>query len=236
MPTVSARAIAAAPAGVIGLLVLIIVAVVVHPIVGLVLGLVAVALVLWLIVGRATSSALAALGALPLEEGAEPRLESLVESVCASHGIAEPTVHVVATPAIDAAVVGKTDDTHLVITRGLLDQLDRLEMEAVIARELSMFGSGIQAATVLASVAPWIGPFAANLRDRLLDDRRLVRADFDAVSVTRYPPALAAAFEKAGAGSRVDHSPRADHLWMIGSGTTSVQPDVTERVDALREL
>ncbi len=236
MPTVSARAIASIPAGIIGVLVLIVVALVVHPIVGLVVGLAAAALVLWLVLGRATQSALNALGASPLEEGAEPRLESLVESVCASHGIAEPTLYVVESPAIDAAVTGRSDDTHLVVTRGLLRGLDRLEMEAVIARELSMFGSGIQAATVLTSVAPWIGPFAANLRERTLDDRRLVRADFEAVNVTRYPPALAAAFEKAGAGSRVEHTPTADHLWMVGSGTDSVQPDVTERVDALREL
>ncbi|MEM9468323.1 MAG: M48 family metalloprotease [Actinomycetota bacterium] len=236
MPTVSARALAALPAAVIGLLALVVFAVVIHPVVGLIVGLALAALVLWLVLGRATASALGALGAVAIEEGVEPRLESLVESVCASHGIAEPSLYTVDTPAVDAAVVGRSDDTHLVITSGLLDQLDRLEMEAVIARELSMFGSGIQAATTLASIAPWVGPLAATLRDRLLDDRRLVRADFDAVAVTRYPPALASAFEKAAAGSRVTHVARADHLWMIGSGATSVQPDVTERVDALREL
>jgi Zn-dependent protease with chaperone function len=156
--------------------------------------------------------------------------------VCASHGIAEPSLYLVESPAVDAAVVGKSDDTHLVVTRGLLRELDRLELEAVIARELSMFGSGIEAATMLASLASWVGPLAEPLRERLLDDRRLVRADFDAVAVTRYPPALAAAFEKAAAAPRVDHVARADHLWMVGSGATTVQPDVSERVDALREL
>lgn len=236
MPTVSARALAAIPAVAIGLIVLIVVAIVVHPIAGLVAGVVVAALVLWLVLGRATASALAAFGAEPLVEGVEPRLESLVESVCASHGIAEPSVYLVESTAIDAAVVGRSDDTHLVVTRGLLDHLDRLEMEAVIARELSMFGSGIQAATVLTSLASWIGPLAEPLRERLLDDRRLVRADFDAVAVTRYPPALAGAFEKAASAPRIAHVARADHLWMVGSGATSVQPDVTERVDALREL
>lgn len=236
MPIVSARALAALPAAVIGLVVLIVLAIVVHPLVGLLAGLAVTALVLWLVLSRATASALAAIGASPLDEGVEPRLESLVESVCASHGIAEPTVHLVESAAVDAAVAGRSDDTHLVVTRGLLDQLDRLEMEAVIARELSMFGSGIQAATVLAAIASWIGPLAEPLRDRLLDDRRLVRADFDAVAVTRYPPALAAAFEKAASAPRIAHVARADHLWMVGSGATSVQPDVTERVDALREL
>ena len=236
MPTVSARALATIPAAAIAIVVLIVVAIVVHPLVGVVAAIAVAALVLWLLMGRATSSALSALAAAPLDEGVEPRLESLVESVCASHGIAEPTVHIVDSPAVDAAVVGRPADTHLVVTRGLLDQLDRLELEAVIARELSMFGSGIHAATMLASMAPWVGPLAETLRDRLLDDRRLVRADFEAVAVTRYPPALAAAFEKAAAAPRVAHNARTDHLWMVGSGATSVQPDVTERVDALREL
>ena len=236
MPTVSARSIAALPAALYGVVWFCIGFVLIHPLAGLALGLVVAGLVMWLIVGRATASALGSLDATPLAEGLEPRIESLVESVCASHGIAEPTLHIVASDAVDAAVVGKSDDTHLVVTRGLLDRLDRLEMEAVIARELSMFGSGIQAATVLTSVAPWVGPLGARLRDRLLDDRRLVRADFDAVEVTRYPPALASAFEKAASATRVPHVVRADHLWMIGSGHTLVQPDVTERVDALREL
>ena len=58
----------------------------------------------------------------------------------------------------------------------------------------------------------------------------------DAVGVTRYPPALASAFEKAIESARISHNARTDHLWMIGSGIDSVQPEMRERVDALREL
>ena len=65
---------------------------------------------------RRRRPALRALGAFPLDEGSEPRLESLVESICASHGIAEPILYVVESSAIDAAVVGKPDDTHLIVT------------------------------------------------------------------------------------------------------------------------
>ncbi len=182
----------------------------------------------------AVGAALRALGAFPLDEGSEPRLESLVESICASHGIAEPILYVVESSAIDAAVVGKPDDTHLIVTRGVLTKLERLEIEAVIARQMTLFGNGVSAATTLTS--PALGPVAAGLRKRLLNDRRLVRADFDAVGVTRYPPALASAFEKAIESARISHNARTDHLWMIGSGIDSVQPEMRERVDALREL
>ena len=236
MPTVSARALAAVPAVAIGIVVAVVITIVVHPLAGLALAVVSASAVLWLLRARATPSALSVLGAVPLPEGVEPRLESLVESVCASHGITEPTLHLVATDAVDAAVVGRPDDTHLVVTRGLLDRLDRLELEAVVARQLSLFGSGVEAATVLASTASWVGPLGETIRGRLLDERRLARADFDAVAVTRYPPALASALTKAADGLRVGHADRADHLWMVGSGASSIQPDVSERVDALREL
>jgi len=236
MPTVSARALAALPAVPIAVVVAVIVAVVVDPIVGLVVGvLVGVAIASWILTS-ATSAALRALGAKEIPEGREPRLESLVESVCAGHGIAEPVTYVVRSDAIDAAVVGRSDDTKLIVTSGLLDSLDRLETEAVVARELSMFGSGIQAATTLVALAPWVGPFGSTIRDRVLDDRRLVRADFDAVEVTRYPPALASVFERVATSPAVAHNDRADHLWMVGSGLGGSQPAATERMDALREL
>lgn len=235
MPTVSARALAALPAVLVGVVVLLVL-VFVQPLVAVVAALVVGVVVFVLVERSATSRALAALDVAPLEEGVQPRLESLVESVCASHGINEPEVYVAPTTAIDAAVVGRSDDTRLVVTQGLLDSLDRLELEAVIARELSMFGSGVHASTVLASVGGLLGPLGARLRERLLDDRRYVAADFDAVGVTRYPPALAAAFEKASASARVRHHQAADHLWMIGSGANPTQPDLGERVDALLEL
>lgn len=235
MPTVSARALALIPAVVVAA-VLLVVLVFVQPVVAVVAAVVAGAGVYLLVVRGATSRALGALQAEPLADGAEPRLESLVESVCARHGISEPALYVVDTSAIDAAVVGRSDATHLVVTRGSLTELDRLELEAVVARELSMFGTGVQASTTLASLGGLLGPVASRLRAELLDDRRFVAADFDAVGVTRYPPALAAVFSKAAAGPRVAHHAPTDHLWMVGSGTDPVQPALDERVDALSEL
>ena len=235
MPTVSARALAALPAAVVGLIVLIVL-VFVDPIIAVVAALVVGVAVFFAVEATATGRALAALGGGPIEECSEPRLESLVESVCASHGINESDLYLTETSAVDAAVVGRSDDTRLVVTRGLLDKLDRLELEAVVARELSMFGTGVHASTVLASIGGVLGPIGGALRERLLDDRRFVAADFDAVGVTRYPPALAGAFEKAAAAARVTHHAAADHLWMVGSGTDSVQPELRERVDALLEL
>jgi len=207
-------------------------------IIGLAIGLVVAATAMLLIERRAPEVALRSLGAKPIAPGAEPRLESLVESVCASHGISEPKLYLVESRAPDAAVAGSVSDTRLVLTTGALRQLDRLELEAVVARELVQFGSGIHAATVLTAVAPLYGPFASRVRDRVLDDRRLARVDIDGVQLTRYPPALAAAFEKAAASDGVPDQPASRHLWLVGpQGVTgAVQPALGERIDTLREL
>ena len=176
MPTVAPRLLLIAPAIVPALVAAIVVTVLfelpVSLLLGLAVGVVVALLVMWWLERRAPEAALRSLGAQPLAPGTEPRLESLVESICASHGIAEPQLYLVESRAPDAAVAGNATDTRLVVTTGALRQLDRLELEAVVARELVQFGNGIHAATVLASVAPFYGPFADRLRERMLDDRR----------------------------------------------------------------
>jgi heat shock protein HtpX len=177
VPTMSSRALAAIPAVPLGVIVAIVLTVAVHPVAGLVFGVAAGAAVWFWVLNGAVGAALRALGASPLVEGREPRLESLVESICSSHGIAEPILYIVESSAIDAAVVGTPDDTRLVVTRGVLTKLERLEIEAVVAREMTLFGNGVAAATTLAS--PALGPVAAGLRTRLLDDRQGARVGAD---------------------------------------------------------
>ena len=242
MPTVAPRLLLIAPAVLAFLFTTLLVGIVASGslgwIIGLVIGLAA-AFALTVYLDRsAPEAALRSLGASPLPEGSEPRLESLVESVCASHGISEPKLYVVESRAPDAAVAGNAGDTRLVVTTGALRQLDRLELEAVVARQLVQFGSGIHAATVLAAVAPLYGPFAERVRGSVLDDRRLARVDIDGVQLTRYPPALAAVFEKAAASDGVPDRPASRHLWLVGPNGVSgaVQPALGERIDTLREL
>jgi Zn-dependent protease with chaperone function len=236
MPTVSHRALVAIPAAIAFVVVLLALIFVISPLIAALVALAVAVGIGWLLVVRAPGLALSALGAQPLEEALHPRVESLVESICASFGITEPQLYTVDTDAIDAAVVGSADDTRLVITRGALEKLDRLELEAVVGRELSLFGSGVHAATVMVSVSKAVGPLGSMIYGRLLDGRQLARADIDGVQLTRYPPALAQALEKARAGAAVDHDPMSCHLWMVGPARAGVQPLLVERIDTLREL
>ena len=236
MPTVSHRALVAIPAAIAFVVVLLALIFVIWPPIAALVALAVAVGIGWFLVARAPGLALSALGARPLEEALHPRVESLVESICASFGITEPQLYTVDTDAIDAAVVGRANDTRLVITRGALEKLDRLELEAVVGRELSLFGNGVHAATVMVSVSKAVGPLGSMIHGRLLDGRQLARADIDGVQLTRYPPALAKALEKARAGAAVDHDPMSCHLWMVGPARAGVQPLLVERIDTLREL
>ena len=70
--------------------------------------------------------------------GEEPELRSIVESLSIGLGIQPPALYVIDDSAPNAFATGR-DPRHasVAVTRGLLDKLDRQELEGVIAHELS---------------------------------------------------------------------------------------------------
>ena len=73
-----------------------------------------------------------------LAPGAEPQLRNIVETLSIGLGIAPPRIYVIDDTAPNAFATGR-DPKHasIVVTRGLLDKLDRTELEGVIAHEMS---------------------------------------------------------------------------------------------------
>lgn len=199
----------------------------------------AVAALLWL---RAPWSALSALGARPLARGEHPRLENIVDGLCTTHGFRAPSVHVVETPAINAASVsGQRPPAHLIMTRGALSELDRLELEAVVARQLCEIRRGVATETAKASVARIPGGgVLARVSGRAPDHERVTDIDLEAVRLTNYPPGLASALSKAAAAPSVDTSGAAAHLWCVapqGAGFPArAKPSMAQRIDVLGEI
>jgi len=72
----------------------------------------------------------------------EPRLRDVVESLVLGLGIPSPKIYVIEDSAPNAFATGR-DPQHasIAVTRGLLDKLDRTELEGVIAHELSHVGN-----------------------------------------------------------------------------------------------
>ena len=73
-----------------------------------------------------------------LAPGAEPQLRNIVETLSIGLGITPPRIYLIDDTAPNAFATGR-DPKHasIVATRGLLDKLDRTELEGVIAHELS---------------------------------------------------------------------------------------------------
>ena len=76
--------------------------------------------------------------ARPADPNQYQRLHNLVEGLCIAAGIPKPGVYVVDDPAPNAFATGRNPKhAAIAVTTGLLEKLDRVELEGVIAHELS---------------------------------------------------------------------------------------------------
>lgn len=82
--------------------------------------------------------ALASNGARALPDEAAPDLHNLIENLAITAGVPKPKIYLINSPALNAFATGR-DPAHasIAVTRGLLEQLDRSELEGVLAHELS---------------------------------------------------------------------------------------------------
>ena len=68
----------------------------------------------------------------------EPRLHNLVEGLCIAAGLPKPRVYLVDDPAPNAFATGRNPQhAAIAVTTGLMDKLSRIELEGVLAHELS---------------------------------------------------------------------------------------------------
>lgn len=167
----------------------------------------------------------------------DARLCNLVEGLCAGAGVRQPRLVVVDSPGLNALAAGTSAGKGLLaVTSGLLAELSRIEMEAVLAEQLWLIRyDEVVPLTVLASTMG-LG------RSLAVGEDRDAAADQGAVSLTRYPPALAAALEKIEAkGAVVAGQPGyMAQLW-LADPRPSAPPNkgrlpLSERIEALREL
>ena len=82
--------------------------------------------------------AIAASRAKPADETEYRRYHNLVEGLCIAAGLPKPALYVVDDPAPNAFATGRNPKhAALAVTTGLLDVMNRVELEGVIAHELS---------------------------------------------------------------------------------------------------
>jgi heat shock protein HtpX len=120
-------------------------------------------------------------GARPVTHEQEPRLHNVVEGLAIAGGVPKPAVYVVPERAPNAFATG-SDPEHasIAVTQGLLDTMDRVELEGVIGHEMSHIRDrdillGTVVATLVGSVVLisefmlrwffWGGMFGGRSRD-----------------------------------------------------------------------
>ena len=76
--------------------------------------------------------------ARPADPDQYPRLHNIVEGLCIAAGLPKPRVYVIDDPAPNAFATGRNPrHAAIAVTTGLLDKMNRIELEGVIAHELS---------------------------------------------------------------------------------------------------
>lgn len=223
--------------------------------IGLPIGLLVAAAIVVFRLRSAADVVLGALGAVPAGESDYPRLHNLTQGLALAGGVPEPELYVVDDAGRNAAALAQGSRAAVVCSTGLLDALDRVSLEGVIAEALVRIRSGDAEAATLGSAmygGLLSGPLAAigkpaatmGLRQLLADDRDL-SADRAAVALTRYPPGLLSALTTIREGSPRTAAANAsnEHIWLVPPATVAAASDAAVegspldlRIDVLGEL
>jgi heat shock protein HtpX len=87
---------------------------------------------------KSDAVALAVSRAKPASVEQYPRLHNLVEGLCIAGGLPKPRIYVVEDPSPNAFATGRNPKhAAIAVTTGLLERMNRVELEGVIAHELS---------------------------------------------------------------------------------------------------
>jgi len=175
-------------------------------------------------------------------------LANVVEGLCVNHGIPTPELRVIQSDTINALAVARTPArAAIVVTVGAVEQLERIELEGLLAHHLCRIRRGDAAFETLAGVLlAWplgaVGWLRSRVMGRVLPAGRSLRADFEAVSLTRYPPGLLSALMTlSGQTAEVPSATVAAlHMWIDepdwGITDASRHPRLETRIAALNEL
>lgn len=94
----------------------------------------------WMLIGYAfhSSMIMSMTGARAVARSEEPRLYNLLENLCIARGLRMPKLYVMDSPELNAFATGLNERNYAItVTRGLMEDLDDRELEAVLGHELT---------------------------------------------------------------------------------------------------
>ncbi|MEE2683123.1 MAG: M48 family metalloprotease [Actinomycetota bacterium] len=186
------------------------------------------------------------INAQPLQEGTFPRFENLVDGVCVAYGFRKPDLFVISDAAPNMMMVGRNNHHgNLVATSGLLDRVTRVELEGLIAHELSRTRSRLTflegtAAILVARPMSFIPRIVGTISKRVFSPWVIAETDIRAARMTRYPTGLADALKSLNSdGREPTHNPKfCRHMWIHPptNPLISIGFSTEDRIAALGEL
>ncbi|MDH3682477.1 MAG: hypothetical protein OEV40_21290 [Acidimicrobiia bacterium] len=222
---------------------------------GIPLGIAAAVVVVVLRVRRSAELLLAGLGAAPADPDRYARFHNIAEGLSLAGGVDEPELYVVDDDARNAAAVAQGNRSAIVASTGLLEALDRISLEGLVAEalvrirngdaEASTLGAALFSGLLRGPLAPIGKPAAIVGLRRLLPEDRDLAADRAAVALTRYPPGLLHAFTTIRSGTARVGQPSAatEHIWLVPPSTVGEGGELVVngvplevRIDVLTEL
>jgi heat shock protein HtpX len=107
-------------------------------------------------------------GGREIQRSDDPRLYTILETLCISRGITTPTLKVIESDALNAFATGMNAKQYsITVTTGLLDRLDDAEIESVLGHELTHIRNGDVRMMVIAVIIVGVISFFAELIFRL---------------------------------------------------------------------
>jgi Zn-dependent protease with chaperone function len=143
----------------------------------------------------APTVALRRVGAVPLGEDAEPRVANVTEGLCATFGVSMPALFMLDDSVPNACALGRdARRSVLIVTRGLLDTLDPIELEGIVAHELAHVKRGDNGVSSVGITLATLFGGESMLR-RCVGPAREYRADVVGAATVCYPRGLLRALE-----------------------------------------
>ena len=158
-------------------------------------------------------------GARPLEPHDAPRFENIAAGLATDLGMSKPSLWIVEEGGPNAFVAWSRGP-HIGVTRAVLTDFTRTEVEAIVAHCLVRVASGEARASTMAAALRPLPSGGSRVGGPL---------DVASASLTRYPPALASAI-----GKSMPRAGRFAGAWFSSEAPSHVPP--AERIAALDDL
>jgi heat shock protein HtpX len=214
----------------------------------LLIGPIGLAVVLVLVIGAAAAmystsgkAALSISHANPADPQQYARLYNLVEGLCIASGLPMPQLYIIDDDAPNAFSTGLDPKrAAIAVTTGMLEKMNRMELEGVLAHELSHIRNyDILPMTIAVAMARVLilGPLVASVTKFAASPSREYDADASGAQLTRYPPGLISALEKLqGDPTSMKAASKATaHLW-IEQPLDDTHPPLDDRIRALQAM